>query len=152
MWQDFKSLPVISVPPVRRPKLDETGTEYSFDQEKELMKDKIRTVLRIAAAWHHRYLCIGAFGAGPGFRNPVDQLARMWEDVLFNEAEFQGVFTSVVFAIESAAGSSSGTQKTDYEVFNQVFQPRICPLRLTGNNDRYGGYTNFTSMSYIAGT
>jgi uncharacterized protein (TIGR02452 family) len=114
VWAEFKSLPVISVAPIRRPKLDASGQEYSFTQEKELMKEKIRTVLRIAAAWRHRDLCVGAFGAGPAFRNPVNQLARMWRDILFVEAEFKGAFRSIVFAIDSE-------DSPEYEAFAQEF-------------------------------
>ena len=121
MWSEFKWLPVISVAPIRRPKLDESGENYSFEQEKELMKEKIRIVLRIAHTWNHRDLCIGAFGAGPGFRNPVKQLASMWRDILFSEPEFQDAFSNIVFAIESTGGGSPSTTISDYEVFKKEF-------------------------------
>lgn len=122
LWPDFKVLPIISVAPVRRPKLDESGANYSFDQERELMKEKMRTILRIAATWHHRDICLGAFGAGPSFRHPVHQLAVMWRQVLFAEKEFHGAFDNVVFAIESAAPTHpKSTSETDYDVFKQEF-------------------------------
>ena len=123
IWSEFKCLPVISVAPIRRPKLDESGMDYSFSQEKELMKEKMRTVLRIAATWQHKDICMGAFGSGPGFRNPVHQLASMWRDILFTEPEFQGVFTNVVFAIESMSSSSESAELTDHEIFKQEFDP-----------------------------
>lgn len=123
LWKDFKSLPVISVAPVRRPKLEESGLEYSFDEEKELMMEKMRAVLRIAAAWRHRNLCMGPFGVGPAFRNPVHQIAAMWRALLFTEPEFQGVFDNVVFAVESAASGNAKGGMTDYDVFNQEFHP-----------------------------
>ncbi|MCJ1302009.1 hypothetical protein MMC08_004810 [Hypocenomyce scalaris] len=123
LWKDFKSLPVISVAPVRRPKLEESGLEYSFDEEKELMKEKMRTVLRIAAAWRHRDICMGPFGVGPGFRNPVNQIAAMWRAILFTEEEFQGVFDNAVFAVESTVGGNAKGGMTDYDVFNQEFHP-----------------------------
>ena len=127
IWQEFKRLPVISVAPIRRPKLDESGLDYSFDQEKELMKEKMRTVLRIAAAWEHPKLCLGAFGAGPGFRNPVQQLAGMWREILFLESEFQGYFTDIVFAIEKANGNGTPSESTDFETFKQEFDPsNVC--------------------------
>lgn len=123
LWKDFKSLPVISVAPVRRPKLEESGLDYSFDEEKELMVEKMRAVLRIAAAWRHRDLCLGPFGVGPAFRNPVHQIAAMWRALLFTEPEFQGIFDNVVFAVESAAGGNAKGGMTDYDVFNQEFHP-----------------------------
>ena len=123
VWKEFKSLPIISVAPIRRPKLDESGADYSFSQEKELMKEKMRTVLRIAASRQHHDLCIGAFGVGYGFRNPGKQVAGMWRELLFNEPEFQGVFSNIVFALE---GTSSGSSKgciSDLDVFRREFDP-----------------------------
>ncbi|KAI9801707.1 MAG: hypothetical protein M1833_002389 [Piccolia ochrophora] len=123
VWSEFKSLPVISVAPVRRPKLDESGTRYSFDQERELMKEKVRTILRVAARHQHRDLCVGAFGAGSAFRNPVGEVAKMWKDILFAEPEFNGVFANVVFAVENILGGSPRGDRTDYEVFKREFDP-----------------------------
>ncbi|KAI9723755.1 MAG: hypothetical protein M1812_001055 [Candelaria pacifica] len=123
IWRDFKALPVISVAPVRRPKLDDSGTRYSFEQEKELMKEKMRTVLRIAAAWQHKDICLGPFGVGPGFRNPVAEVATMWRGILFSEREFNGVFSNVVFAVESSQSGSAKGGLTDYDVFKREFDP-----------------------------
>ncbi|KAL9595155.1 MAG: hypothetical protein Q9219_006611 [cf. Caloplaca sp. 3 TL-2023] len=122
-WSRFKHLPVISVAPIRRPKLDETGADYSFDQEKDLMKEKMRSVLRIAAYHHHCDLCMGAFGVGPGFRNPPSQIASMWRSLLFEEAEFSGVFSNVVFAIENSGESTSKDGLSDHEIFRKEFDP-----------------------------
>ncbi|KAL8692033.1 MAG: hypothetical protein Q9218_002865 [Villophora microphyllina] len=122
-WSRFKTLPVISVAPVRRPKLDETGTDYSFDQEREIMKEKMRSVLRIAASHHRADLCMGAFGVGPGFRNPVSQIASMWKELLFDEAEFHGVFANVVFAIENNADNTSKDGFSNYDIFKREFDP-----------------------------
>lgn len=124
-------LPVISVAPVRRPKCDESGTRYSFAQEKELMKEKMRTVLRIAAHAQHTSICIGAFGVGPLFRNPVGEIARMWRKLLFEEDEFAGVFTDIVFAIDNSLSSSTtkGSPST-LEVFRTEFDPsRLFPTQ-----------------------
>ncbi|KAL8966797.1 MAG: hypothetical protein Q9183_003205, partial [Haloplaca sp. 2 TL-2023] len=122
-WARFKNLPIISIAPIRRPKLDESGTDYSFDQEKDMMKDKMRNVLRIAANHHHFDLCMGAFGVGPGFRNPAAQIASMWRDLLFDEAEFHGVFSNVVFAIEDNHENTPPGGLTDHEVFKKEFDP-----------------------------
>ncbi|KAI9816544.1 MAG: hypothetical protein M1827_001676 [Pycnora praestabilis] len=123
VWRDFKALPVISVAPVRRPKLDDSGTHYSFDQEKELMKEKMRVVLRIAAAWQHKDICLGAFGVGYAFRNPVAEVATMWKDILFSEEEFENVFSNIVFAIESSQTGNAKGGLTDFDVFKQEFDP-----------------------------
>lgn len=122
-WSKFKHLPVVSVAPIRRPKLDETGKDYSFDQEKDMMKEKMRGVLRIAAHHHHYDLCMGAFGVGPGFRNPAAQIASMWRSLLFEEAEFQGVFSNVVFAIQNGTDGSSKDGLSDHDTFKKEFDP-----------------------------
>ena len=87
------------------------------------MKEKMRTVLRIAAAWHHRDLCMGAFGVGPSFRNPVRQVACMWKDILFSEPEFQGIFDNIVFAVEITAVGNSNGESSDHDVFKEIFDP-----------------------------
>ncbi|KAF2144691.1 uncharacterized protein K452DRAFT_285005 [Aplosporella prunicola CBS 121167] len=122
VWREFRVLPVISVAPVRRPKLDETGCQYSFEQEKELMLDKMRTVLRMTVLYGHRDLCLGAFGVGPGFRNPAAEVAKMWKGLLFHEEEFQGAFANVVFAIETSQPGNKGGP-SEYEIFKQEFDP-----------------------------
>ncbi|CAF9917829.1 MAG: hypothetical protein GOMPHAMPRED_001389 [Gomphillus americanus] len=133
-------LPVISVAPNRRPKLTTDGEDYTFAQERELMQDKIRTALRLAATWGHRDICVGPFGFGPGFRNPAKQLSTMWKDILFQEEEFKDAFYNVVFAIEtrflasSATESSAGSNQfatglSVYEVFKNEFDPsNLCKL------------------------
>ncbi|KAL8932608.1 MAG: hypothetical protein Q9211_006221, partial [Gyalolechia sp. 1 TL-2023] len=122
-WSKFKHLPVISVAPNRRPKLDETGMDYSFDVEREQMKKKMRSVLRIAAHHRHRDICMGAFGVGPGFRNPPAQIASMWRSLLFDEAEFNGVFSNVVFAIEKSSDTTSRDGLKDHDIFKREFDP-----------------------------
>lgn len=132
-------LPIISVCPVKRPKLDTSGKKYSFKQEKELMKDKIRTALRIAIYYGYPNLCIGSFGLGPVFRNPPEEVANMWKDAFLRDPEFVGHFHDVVFAFEpehlapsssksSSKSSKSSTKSTsssarDIDIFRDVFNP-----------------------------
>ena len=104
---------------MRRPKLNSAASDYAFAAEKELMKDKLRAGLRIAAAGGHDSLCVGAFGVGAGFRNPVPPLAAMWRDVLFGEPEFKDAFANICFAFEGA--------QTELEVFKREFDPsNVC--------------------------
>lgn len=134
------ALPVISVCPVKRPKLDSSGKKYSFKQEKELMKDKIRIALRIAIYYGYPNLCIGSFGLGPGFRNPPEEVANMWKDAFLRDPEFVGHFHDIVFAFEPesllAATSSKSSSKSsknsnksasssgrDIDIFRDVFNP-----------------------------
>ncbi|KAJ4404066.1 hypothetical protein N0V91_006176 [Didymella pomorum] len=130
-FSEIQSLPVISVAPVRRPKLDESGTKYSFAAEKELMREKMRAVLRIASYCGHRNLVLGAFGLGPIFKNPATEVARMWRTLLFEDEEFYGVFQDVVFAIDSTmVGPPAKGHLSDVEVFRREFDPSsIFPVR-----------------------
>lgn len=93
---------------------------YSFDEERELMKDKMRTILRIAAKWNHKDICLNAFGVGSIFRNPARPVAEIWRQLLFQEEEFRGVFSNVVFAVDC---STNGASKSDLDIFQYVFHP-----------------------------
>jgi hypothetical protein len=133
---ELAALPVISVPPIRRPKLDTAGKHYSFDAEKELMKEKIRTALRIAIFYNHPDIVLPAYGCGPVFKNPTREVANMFKDILFFEPEFIGQFSNVVFAFDdatsgspgsspssSSAGGSSSSGKSDMQIFKEVYDP-----------------------------
>lgn len=111
-WDRFKHLPVISVTPMRRPKLDSSKQRYAFAEEKEMMRDKLKTILRIAAANGHHDICLGSFGTGSVWKNPAKEVAEMWKDLLFNDDEFVGLFKNVIFAF-----SESGT---DMEIFEKT--------------------------------
>jgi len=130
-FNEIASLPVISVAPVRRPKLDESGTKYSFAQEKELMKEKMRSVLRIASYCGHRNVVLSAFGLGPIFRNPPAEVARMWRKLLFEEEEFHGAFQDIVFAIDcSMVCAPAKGSLSDVETFRREFDPaKIWPTK-----------------------
>jgi hypothetical protein len=125
VWQlhEYRSVPVISVAPVRRPKLDGSGTVYSFEEEREHMREKMKTILRIAAHWGHRGFCLGAFGVGPIFRNPARETAEMWKHLLFNDREFLGAFNDVVFAIDTSSTSGQKASTSDLEIYRAVFDP-----------------------------
>lgn len=122
IWPNSKSLPVISVAPVRRPRLNETDTDYCFVSEKQGMEEKMRAVLRIAVANQHAELCIGGFGLGYGFRNPAKQVARMWRGLLFSEVEFKNAFDSIVFAMEDTSGRDTD-EMTSLRIFEEEFDP-----------------------------
>jgi hypothetical protein len=121
IWPEFKALPVVSASPVRRPKLTEDA-EYRFEQEQELMKDKMRTVLRIAVRHGHGELVIGGFGTGSIWKNPVEQVATMWRDLLFDDREFRGCFKSILFAIDPKLANEDGVQE-ELRVYREVFRP-----------------------------
>jgi uncharacterized protein (TIGR02452 family) len=87
------------------------------------MKEKMKTILRIAAYWRYRDIVLGAFGVGPVFRNPPRETAEMWKQLLFGDKEFNGAFENIVFAIDTSASSSSKTCSADLEIYREVFAP-----------------------------
>ena len=96
-WYD---LPVVSVPPTRWPKLKENGTKYSFSQERDMVREKMRGALRICLYNNYRRIVIGDFGLGNGHRNPPQEMAEIWRDVFLFDPELRGQFHYVIFAFD----------------------------------------------------
>lgn len=100
---------VVSVAAVRGPVIarDHDGNErYKNIEDRTLMKQKMRTVLRIAAKSGHRRLVLGALGCG-AFGNPREEVVECWKETL-QEHEFGGGWwEEIVFAVLDG-GTSKG--------------------------------------------
>jgi uncharacterized protein (TIGR02452 family) len=118
-WDAYKYIPVISVSPMRRPKLDSSKTRYAFAEEKEMMRDKLRSILRIAAANGHRDICLGSFGTGPVWRNPAKEVAELWKDLLFKDREFMGFFRNVIFAFTQDDSDMKAFEKIVFRYYER---------------------------------
>jgi hypothetical protein len=103
-WLD---LPVISMPPTRWPKLNPIGTKYSFDEEREHAKNKLRAALRICLYNDYHSVAIGDFGLGNNYRNPPQELAELWREVFLHDPDIKGQFEFVAFIFEDANQSTS---------------------------------------------
>ncbi|KAJ5388316.1 hypothetical protein N7509_010857 [Penicillium cosmopolitanum] len=101
MWTDRVSIlpevSVISMAAEQRPTLNRAGDDYANSPSRELMKNKMRLILRVAANSYHRRLVLGAIGCG-AFGHPSKRVAELWLDVL-SEEEFGGWFETIVFAV-----------------------------------------------------
>lgn len=86
---------VISVAAMNRPRLTSDG--LIVDSLVEGVKNKIRTVFRIALRHRHDSLVLGAWGCG-AFCNPPRHMARLFHEVM-REREFKNKFKKIVFAI-----------------------------------------------------
>lgn len=76
---------------------------YRDPNDREIMKEKMRVILRTAAFNGHRRLVLGAFGCG-AFLNPREEVADCWAEV-FDEQEFGGGWwESVIFAVMDDTG------------------------------------------------
>ena len=83
--------------------LDSNGNIPETD--KPILKEKIRTILRIGALKCHDSLVLGALGCG-AFCTPPAQMARLFHEVL-DEKEFKGRFSKIVFAIIDSPSSNN---------------------------------------------
>lgn len=103
-------LPVISaitMAPIRKPEVVQSpdaraggaGNEtYKNPEDRDVMKEKMRVILRISVMKGKRRIVLGAFGCG-AFKNPKGEVADCWAEV-FGEPEFQGGWwKDVVFAV-----------------------------------------------------
>jgi uncharacterized protein (TIGR02452 family) len=85
--------------------LEYQASKDGFTTEgEEIMRNKIRTIYRIALVNGHDSLVAGAFGCG-AFRLPADKVAALFHEIL-NEAEFKNKFKELVFAILDKDGEN----------------------------------------------
>ncbi|KAJ6481652.1 hypothetical protein C8R45DRAFT_308393 [Mycena sanguinolenta] len=98
---------IISCAAVRGPDVDDHGS-YSDPAQRDLMREKIKCVFRVAAMHGRRRLVLGAFGCG-AFGNPPAEVAQLFRRVLLGRdgsgvgnrgGEFVGCFDEVTFAIK----------------------------------------------------
>jgi hypothetical protein len=83
------------------------GSKYAFPIERDLVKNKIRSALRICAYYGHRSVVIGDFGLGNGHRNPPQELAEIWREVLLYDPDIRGRFDHVAFVFEDVYQSTA---------------------------------------------
>lgn len=101
MWANvhdpLPQVSVISMAAEKGPATTKDKEKYQKAADSNLMKDKMRMILRTAAHNRHQRLVLGALGCGR-FGHPTQAVANCWDDVL-KEKEFQGFFELIVFAI-----------------------------------------------------
>lgn len=102
----WAATPVVSVVPTRWPKLSHSGTKYSFEQERDLVKVKLRAALRICLYNGYRYVVIGDFGLGNGCRNPPQEMAELWREVFLYDPDLRGQFVFAAFVFEDKRQST----------------------------------------------
>ncbi|KAJ5815000.1 hypothetical protein N7474_006777 [Penicillium riverlandense] len=125
MWHESPELlPVVSVISMAAtdgPAItvaDDGQEKYLNTLDRDVMKDKMRLILRVAGHSGHRTLVLGAFGCGV-FRNPKHDVAHCWAEVL-KESEFKGWWEVIVFAIlEKKAESVDGADLT-LQIFRSI--------------------------------
>lgn len=89
------SLSFVSVAAISGPRLTEEG--LLTEEDADLTKDKMRTILRIGLLNGHDSIVLGAFGCG-AFHNPPRHITRLFHEV-FEEKEFKNKYRRIAFAI-----------------------------------------------------
>ena len=79
------------------------------------VKNKMRTIFRIACAHQQRNLVLGAWGCG-AFHNPPKHIAELFREVM-DEQEFAGAFRRICFAVNNRPSQPD----TNYRAFKEVF-------------------------------
>ncbi|KUI63140.1 hypothetical protein VP1G_10252 [Cytospora mali] len=105
--EDWRALPVVSVAPMRWPKLQANGTKYSFSDEREMAKNKLRAALTICAYNDIHSVVIGDFGLGNSYRNPPQEMAELWREVFLWDTNLRGRIENVAFVFEDATQSTT---------------------------------------------
>ena len=106
---------MIAVAGMNSPRLiHEDGKERIAPELVEGVKNKIRTIFRIACDQKQRNLVLGALGCG-AFHNPPEHIAELFRDVLC-EPEFSGAFSRICFAVKTDHNSHGGK---NYDAFKK---------------------------------
>lgn len=111
---------VLSVAGLRRPELVRSGGRLVFAEAaaRALAKDKMRLCLRMAAARGHTLLVLGALGCG-AFKNPPEEIADCWMEVLSEEEFAGGWFREIWFAVYDRRGEGN------FEIFRDRFDGKV---------------------------
>ncbi len=114
---NYFHLAFVSVAAIRNPRLE--GGRIAHDLV-PIVKNKIRTILRIGLKNGHDAIVLGAFGCG-AFKNPPQHMAELFKEVL-SEDEFRDKYRKVVFAIlENHHSQEAHNPHGNLEPFRQVF-------------------------------
>lgn len=105
---------VISMAALRNPDLKPNGDMFSRD--KEIAKEKIRSLFRAAGLKKKRKLVLGAWGCG-AFHNPPKTIAKLFRSVM-KEDEFKGWFSDICFAILD----NPTRKENNYKIFKDEIQ------------------------------
>ena len=113
---------MIAVAAINRPELEYVNEEPRVAHHLvSAVKNKMRTIFRIARENKQKVLVLGALGCG-AFRNPPKHTAELFREVM-QEPEFCGVFSHIFFAIKEDHNSRG---VGNYAPFAEVFKDVDC--------------------------
>jgi uncharacterized protein (TIGR02452 family) len=98
---------VISVAGIKRPRLTPSEEDFAREADREDTRERIRTILRIAALQERKNLVLGSLGCG-AYGNPPKAVAGCFKRVL-QEDEFKNRFEGIWFAVIERGGTQNYT-------------------------------------------
>lgn len=108
---------IIAVPGINMPDCyEKEGKLWIKDNFVQMIRNRIRTIFRIAIDNKEVNLVLGAWGCG-AYRNPSWHIATLFKEIL-NESEFKNTFNHIAFAI---LDNSSSNSSSNYLIFKQIF-------------------------------
>ena len=117
---------MIAVAGMNSPRLIfENGEERIAPELVDGVKNKIRTIFRIACDNGQKNLILGAIGCG-AFHNPPKHVAELFRDVLC-EQEFFGAFERICFAVKTSHTSKGDTNFSAFKETLDGFIPTVKP-------------------------
>lgn len=110
---------VISVAAIKNPILIDDGK--LSERDREITRNKIRTILNIAIYWGNDSLVLGALGCG-AYGTPPYEMASLFKEVL-NEDNYQNRFRTIVFAIiDDGNAHRKHNPNGNFIPFKEVFE------------------------------
>ncbi|KXX76201.1 hypothetical protein MMYC01_201560 [Madurella mycetomatis] len=100
------------------PKTPKGPMQFAHPADRALTKDKMRLCLRMAATKGHTMLVLGALGCG-AFKNPPQEIANCWMEVLSGEEVAGGWFKEIWFAVYDRRNEGN------FEIFKDMFDGKV---------------------------
>lgn len=126
---DYKMISVLTVAAKNKPNICQkpniegdpykpAGNYYAEPVEAELLREKIRIMLRMAAYHGHSRIVLGAIGCGV-FNNPRERVAELFFHVFMEEEFTGGWWEHIVFAIKEdpVTPPTNGFGNSNFDVF-----------------------------------
>ncbi|CAP65056.1 uncharacterized protein PODANS_5_6450 [Podospora anserina S mat+] len=103
--------------------LGRTRPKQAFHRytDRERLKMRMRLTLRVAGMHRHTRLVLGAVGCGRRYKNPAEDVALCWLEVLREDEFAVDWWTDVVFAVWDPPGAGpDSVSKFNHEIFKRV--------------------------------
>ena len=110
---------ILTIAALKKPMLTKDGTLN--DADKDIVRDKIRTMLNLALDWENDSVVFGAFGCG-AYKNPPEEIAKLFKEVI-NEPNYKNKLKKIVFAIlDDGNAHREHNPRGNFLPFKEIFE------------------------------